>query len=306
MRKPPQTSSRELSPVLWCNALGWWLVAPVLIGLLLFTWAPTLASVWLSFMQWDLLGTPTWVGLQQYHQLFTNPLFTKTLIQTVSLVCFVTDFEVVLGLWLALWLQHQASRSATWLQWVSFTPVVAPLVSVALVWGWIYDPATGLLNQLLEWTGVLRWLNNGSPIAWLYDERTALGALIALHVWKHVGYTVILFLAGLQAIPESVLEAAKLDGASGMKALWKITLPLLWPTTVFVVTVTLINTCQTFDSVYLLTKGGPNNATTVWVFWLVKLAFEQFNIGAAAALGVMLFAVLVGLSVLQRRFQEAK
>jgi ABC-type sugar transport system permease subunit len=142
-------------------------------------------------------------------------------------------------------------------------------------------------------------------MAWLYDERTALGALVALHVWKHVGYTVILFLAGLQSIPDSVLEAAKLDGASGLKALWKITLPLLWPTMIFVITVTLINTCQTFDSVYLLTRGGPNNATTLWVFWLVKLAFEQFNIGTAAALGVLLFVLLAGLGLFQRRFQQA-
>jgi len=297
--------SKVSSSVLWANALGWWLVLPVLAGLLLFTWLPTLASLGLSLTDWDMLGAPQWVGLNQYQTLLTDPVFAKVMTQTLWFVVWVTGLEVMLGLWLALWLQYQASRSGKWIQWLSFTPVVATLVSVALVWGWIYDPATGLLNQILQWMGALTWLNGGQPMAWLYDERTALGALVALHVWKHVGYTVILFLAGLQAIPESVLEAAKLDGASGMKALGKITLPLLWPTVVFVVTVTLINTCQTFDSVYLLTRGGPNNVTTLWVFWLVKLAFEQFNIGAAAALGVLLFALLAGLGLLQRRFQQS-
>ena len=290
---------------LWSNTLGWGLVAPVLLGLLVFTWLPTLASLGLSLTQWDMLGPPQWVGLYQYKNLLTDPLFAKVLTQTLWFVVWVTVFEVVLGLWLALWLHQQACRSSQWIQWLSFTPVVAPLISVALVWGWIYDPATGALNQLLQWLGALSWLNHNLPVAWLYDERTALGALVALHVWKHVGYTVILFLAGLQAIPDSVLEAAQLDGASGLKRLWAITLPLLGPTLVFVVTVTLINTCQTFDSVYLLTKGGPNNATTLWVFWLVKLAFEQFNTGAAAALGVLLFAVLASLGLLQRLLQQA-
>ena len=123
--------SKVSSSVLWSNALGWWLVLPVLAGLLVFTWLPTLASLGLSLTEWDMLGSPQWVGLNQYQTLLTDPLFAKVMTQTLWFVVWVTGLEVLLGLWLALWLQHQASRSGKWVQWLSFIPVVAPLVSVA-------------------------------------------------------------------------------------------------------------------------------------------------------------------------------
>ncbi|MFN8614413.1 MAG: sugar ABC transporter permease [Vampirovibrionales bacterium] len=308
MASGSQRSSQEL----WPNTFGWLLILPVLAGLALLTGIPTLVSIGLSLTQWDMLGTPQWVGFSHYQSLLTNPLQHQVMKQTLSLVVWVTGLEVIIGLAMALWI-HGMSRNTSqlwakqWLQWVSFTPVLAPLISVSLVWGWLYDPTTGLFNQWLKALHLLAILNQGEPIAWLYNEKTALAALIVLHVWKHVGYTVILFIAGLQAIPTSVQEAALLDGARFGQQFWHVLLPQLMPTTAFIITVTLINTSQTFDSIYLLTQGGPNHATSVWVFELVQQAFEAFNIGQAAAMGVMLFVVLALLSSgqqwLQRRHQ---
>ncbi len=276
----------------------WWFVTPSLLGLALLTYLPTLASFGLSFALWDLLGAPTWVGLHNYQQLVTNPLFFKIMGNTVVFVVGVATGELLLATTLAVWVNGLV-RGQRWFQSIFFLPVIAPLISVSLVWGWFYDPAQGLLNQLLAPTGLLTALNNGQPIAWLYNESTVLWALIIMQVWKTVGYAFLITLAGLQTIPDEVHHAATLDGSTPWQRFWHITFPLLTPTLFFLVTVTLINSFQTFDSIYLLTQGGPNHASNVLVHWLFEQAFDTFDVGTACALAVCLFVIILGLTLIQ-------
>jgi multiple sugar transport system permease protein len=170
---------------------------------------------------------------------------------------------------------------------------------MSIVWGWIYEPQYGVLNWMLQSLGLIK-----EPIAWLYDTHTAMGSVILLRVWKNVGYNVVLFLAGLQAIPEQVYESANLDGASPWQTFWKITLPMVTPTLFFVLTITLINAFQVFDSIYLLTQGGPEHSTDVMVYWMFKNAFEFYKIGPASAIAYILFLVILILTVIQWQMRK--
>jgi multiple sugar transport system permease protein len=177
------------------------------------------------------------------------------------------------------------------------------MVSVTLVWGWIYDPQFGVLNWLLKGLGSGFGLFQ-EPIAWLYDPKTAMAAVILLRVWKNVGYNMILFLAGLQAIPQDLYESASLDGATGRQAFWRITLPMITPTLFFVLMITLINAFQVFDAVYLLTQGGPDHATEVMVYWMFKNAFEFYKIGPASAIAYILFVMILLLTLIQWQLRK--
>jgi multiple sugar transport system permease protein len=175
-----------------------------------------------------------------------------------------------------------------------FLPYVTPMVAVALVFGWFYAPEGGWLNQLAETVGLIK-----EPVAWLYTPKTALPSVVVVEVWKMLGYNTLLLLAGLQAIPLSVLEAASLDGANALKQTAAIVLPLLSPTLFFVATLTVIHALQAFDSVYLLTQGGPEHASAVIVYWVYKQAFEWFQVGPASAMAYLLFATIAVLTLVQ-------
>lgn len=281
---------------------AWGFILPVLLGLVVLTYGPTVVSFALSFTEWDLLGTPQWVGLANYQALLLDPYFWKVLGNTTVFVTTVTTGEVLLAIALAWWVFRLVGCWA-WLQHTCrtafFLPVVAPLVSVALVWGWLYDPDIGLANGLLAASGSLAWLNHGEPIAWLADPKTALWAVIVLQVWKSAGYAFVILLAALHALDDSLLEAATLDGAKPLQQLWRVVLPAIAPTVFFVVVMGVINNFQAFDSIYLLTHGGPNSATEVVVHWLFTQAFQGFKVGKASALAYLLFLVIAGLTGLQ-------
>ncbi|MBX2861780.1 MAG: sugar ABC transporter permease [Vampirovibrio sp.] len=288
------------------RAEGWWAVvflAPCLLGLLIFTYLPIAASFGLSFSYWNLLGTPHWVGLENYQHVLADPLFWKTLLNTGLFVVGVALLEIWLGLVLAVTL-NQIWLGKTFFRTAYFLPFVTPLVSVAVVWGWIYEPEYGLLNWGLSFAPILTQWNGGEPIAWLYDPRTALWALVLLSVWKSLGYTLVLFLAGLQAIPNTVYESASLDGAGTWQTFWKVTLPMVTPTLFFVSIITLINGFQAFDAVYLLTQGGPQHSTTVLVYWMFKNAFEFYKIGPASAIAYLLFFIVLLLTLVQWQLRK--
>ena len=269
------------------------MIAPILLGLGILTYIPTLMSFGLSFCEWNLLGTPRFVGLANYQNLFADPLFWKALLNTWQFV--LTDLvgELMIGLGLAL-LMNRVIRGAGLWRFSVFAPYVTPLVSVALVWQWIYDPQSGGLNHLLQALGAIQ-----QSVPWLYQESTALWSLVVLQVWKQAGYSMLLFLAGLQAIPADVLESASLDGASALTRLVKIILPLLAPTTFLVAIMILINGFQTFDAVYLLTQGGPNHSTDLLIYGVYKHAFEYYQIGTASAMAYVLSAIVVSLTLIQ-------
>lgn len=269
------------------------MIAPVVLGLAVLTYIPTLMSFGLSFCEWNLLGKPVFVGLANYQALLADPLFWKALGNTWQFVLADLVGELTVGLSLAL-LMNRALRGVGFFRFAVFAPYVTPLVSVALVWQWIYDPQAGGLNQLLQSLGVIR-----QAVPWLYQESTALWALVVLQIWKQSGYSMLLFLAGLQAIPGDVLESASLDGASAWARLVRVTLPLLAPTTFLVAMMILINGFQTFDAVYLLTQGGPNHATDLLIYGVYKNAFEYYQVGTASAMAYVLCAIVVVLTLIQ-------
>lgn len=275
---------------------AWAFILPCLIGLVVFTYLPIIASLGLSFSYWNLLGTPEWVGLDNYQQVLADPLFWKTFQNTWTFVLVTAVLEVVIGLKLAVMVFH-LMKGQGFFRTAYFLPYITPMVSITLVFGWIYDPQFGILNSLIKTVDVFGWFSE--PIAWLQDPRTAMFSVILLRVWKNVGYNMLLFLAGLGNIPQDLYESANLDGANPWQAFWRITFPMLSPTLFFVLIITLINAFQVFDSIYLLTQGGPEHATDVLVYWMFKNAFEFYKIGPASAIAYILFVIILLLTLVQ-------
>ncbi len=270
---------------------AFWLLLPALLGLGLFTALPMLGSFGLSFMHWDLLGSPRWVGLSNYLDLAQDPLFWKVMGQTGFFVglYLLLDVSMALGLAIAL---NQKIRGLGILRAAYFIPVVSSMVAGAILWSWIFDPRYGALNAALAGIGL-------DPVRWLSDSRWALPSLVVVSVWKNLGYDMLLFLAGLQAIPRGQLEAASLDGAGAWQRFWHVTLPLLGPSLVMVSMLATIRAFQTFDTVYLMTEGGPHRSTTIVGYWLFQNAFTTFKLGKASALAYVLFMALLALSAVQ-------
>ena len=269
-------------------------IAPLICGLFIFTYIPVVCSLALSFSSWNLLGDPQWVGLENYTHLLGDPLFFKTMAVTTVFVVVGVTLEIVLALAVAL-LLNRAVQGIAVFRSVFFLPVVSPMVSVALVWGWIFDPQFGWLNALLQ----LIPFAHLPRIAWLYDEQWALWALIMIRIWKDLGYTMLILLAGLQGIQSHLYESARIDGAGWWRQLWAVTLPMLSPTLFFVITVAMIQAFQTFDVVYLLTEGGPGNSTQLLVYWLFKNAFQFYKVGPASAMAYVLFLIILSLTLVQ-------
>lgn len=268
-----------------------WMLLPALLGLGVFTAVPMIGSFGLSFAQWDLLGTPRWVGVANYVDLVGDPLFWKVMAQTGFFVglYLVLDVSLALGLAIAL---DQKVRGLGVLRTAYFMPVVCSMVAGAILWSWIFDPRYGALNAALTTVGL-------DPVRWLSDSRWALPSLVLVSVWKNLGYDMLLFLAGLQAVPRGQLEAASLDGANAWQRFWHVTLPLLGPSLVMVTMLATIRAFQTFDTVYLMTEGGPHRSTTIVGFWLFQNAFTTFKLGKASALAYLLFMALLAVSALQ-------
>jgi multiple sugar transport system permease protein len=272
---------------------GLLLLLPVVLGLVLLNYWPAFHAFFLSLHEWDMLNTPVWVGGQNYQTLLASEEFWKSLQQTALFVAGVVACETVLALAVALALHH-ITRGKKIFQILAFMPYITPAMAISVIFAWLYHPEQGVLNAVLLQLHALP-----APVAWLFNPTTALLAVMSLEIWKATGYNMLLLLGGLQAIPASIQEAAELDGATGVRRLWQITLPQLAPTLFLVVLMTLIHALQTFDTVYLLTQGGPNRATAVLAFSLYETAFQRFEIGQATALGYVMFIIIGGISALQ-------
>jgi ABC-type sugar transport system permease subunit len=266
-------------------------VLPALAALALWNYYPLLFLVDLSFRQ---LGgsspAPRWVGLQNYRELFADPLFWRVLRNTAIYTFFTVPLSIALGLTLAVALNQRLSGKGL-LRTLFYTPVVLPTVAAATIALWIFNTNYGLVNYLLELIGQ-------SPVAWLTDSDRALWTIIAIGVWKTFGYFMLVYLAGLQSLPQTVLEAARLDGARPWDRFWSITWPLLRPTTWFATVIALILSFQVFDFINLMTQGGPSNATNVLVFYIYQHGFQYFQLGFAAASAVVMFGLVYGISAL--------
>jgi multiple sugar transport system permease protein len=226
-----------------------------------------------------------WIGLSAYAKLFANPLFWRVLGQTILFVFASVPIAMALALGLAL-LLDQPLRGVGVFRVFYYTPVVMPTVAVAALALWMFNANGGIVDYLLRATGI-------APIPWLIEGAWALPTLVLIAIWKNVGYYMIIYLAGLQTLPQAVLDAARLDGARPVARFFTITLPLLRPTTFFLAVVALIGSFQVFDFVNLMTQGGPSNASNVLVYFAYQNGFAYLQLGTAAAISLIMFALVL-------------
>lgn len=281
----------------WRKA-GWVLffLLPSLAGVLLFTAGPVVASLGLSLYAWDLLTPPRFVGLENFARLARDPDFVAAFLHTLGFIVGYLPLVMVLALGIALLLNRPLRWMALY-RTAFFLPVISSWVAVALLWKWLFNPQFGLVNEMLGLVGI-------SGPAWLYSPDWAMPAIVITSVWKDLGFVAVLYLAGLQAIPGEYYEAAALDGAGAWDRFRNITLPLLTPTTFFVLVISLINSFQVFDQVYVMTGGGPAGATTVLVERIFANAFQYGKMGYASAMSWVLFALVFVVTVVQMRLQR--
>jgi multiple sugar transport system permease protein len=274
------------------NFMAWIFILPALLGTIIFIIIPVFCSFGLSFAKWDLLNPIAFAGLENYKEIFTENLFFKILSNTIIFALSTSIFGVIIPLILASILNRKI-RGSEFFKSAYFLPFITPMIVIAIIWGWIFDPNIGFVNQLLH-----------IHINWLYDEKYALGVLIFISVWKLIGYNMIIFLSSLTSVSNSLFEASKIDGANSVQTFRHVTVPLLSPTIFFVVIITAISSFQVFDLIYLMTEGGPFNSTNVLVYAIYKNAFEYFNIGKASAIAYVLFAIILVLTLIQWHFRK--
>lgn len=270
---------------------------PALVLFTVFVALPVLASMYISFHRWDIFTAPTFIGLKNYVQLFQDDIFKKVLLNTLWFVLGTVFIQISLGLVLALLLNSKIPAQG-FFRVLYFLPVVSPPVAVALVWAWIFNENFGLLNSFLSGLGL-----HNLP-KWLASSQWALPALMIVAIWQNIGYSMVLFLAGLQNIPQEVYEAGAIEGAVGWKKFRYLTLPLISPTTFFVLTISVIFSFQVFDLAFVMTDGGPSNATNTVVFYIYQNAFRFYQMGYASAAAWILFVVIFILTLLQYRLQN--
>lgn len=297
--KAPALHSGRTGPLARRETIaGFLFLLPNTLGFLIFTALAVAASAVLSLTQWDLLSPPEFVGLDNYVRLFTNdPLFRTVMWNTFYYTAVSVPASTIIALGLAL-LLNSGLRAIPLFRTMYFLPVITATVVVALVWRWFYNPDFGILNHVLWEIGV------ENPPNWLSSRKWAMPAIIILSVWKQVGYNMVIFLAGLQAIPQTLYEAASVDGAGPWQRFRNITLPLLTPTTFFVLVITIISSLQVFDAVLVLTDGGPANATRTMVYHIWEEAFVFLRMGYAAAVAWILFFVVFLVTLLQWKLQS--
>ena len=271
-------------------------ILPSLAGMLLFVIGPIAASAVLTLYEWDLLTDPEFSGLSNFRRLAGDDDIRSALVHTLTFIAGYVPSVMVLALFLALALNAKL-HGVGLLRTAFFLPVVSSWVAVALLWKWLFNPRYGLINYGLEKIGV-------EGPGWIFDPGWAMPAVIITSVWKDLGFVAVLFLAGLQAIPHDVYEASTLDGAGRFQQLRSITVPLLRPTIFFVSIISIINSFQVFPQIWVMTEGGPAGATTVIVERVVKHAFSYGEMGYAATISWVLFALVFAVTVVQLRLQR--
>lgn len=272
---------------------------PVVIILFAFHVMPIFYSLVVSFYEWDLIGNPEYVGGGNYSRLFDDPMFYKSIWNTIYYAVLSVPLSITMSLAIALLLNNPIKGIGLY-RTIYFIPVITSINAVAIVWNFIYHPDFGLLNKILAIFSI-------EPRLWLQDPDWAMPCIIFMSVWKGLGYNVIIFLAGLQNIPKHLYEAARIDGASRWQQFRHITWPLLTPTTFFIFVISSIGSFQVFAQVYMMTpRGGPLKSTMVIVYYLYRKAFEQFEFGYALAAAFILFIITFSVTLFNKLYLEKK
>jgi len=275
---------------------GYLFILPNFVGFLAFIFVPLLWSLGISLFNWNLIEPAKFIGAGNYLRMFKDPLFRKTLYNTLYYTLTSVPLVIVLGLLLAV-LVNGVRRLTMTYRLAIFLPYLIPMVGAALIWQSIYMPNFGILDYIFDLLGL--------PILpWLTSPSWAMPAIVVMSVWKGIGFTFIIFLAGLQGIPGMYYEAAEIDGANGIQQFFKITLPLLTPTIFFAVVITFIDSLKVFDQAFVLTAGGPANATKTTVYYLYEQGFQYLRMGYASAVGWFLLVVIFLITLLQFVFQR--
>jgi multiple sugar transport system permease protein len=277
-------------------------LTPALSAIFVFFFIPVIAAFVISFTDFDIYainsyGTARFIGFSNYIALFNDDLFWTALKNTFYFVIAAGPLSIAVSLSAAILLTSKLVRFKSLFRLTYFIPVVTTLVAVAIVWRFIYHPRFGLLNYFLSFLGV-------SEIDWLGDPNWAMPAIILMSVWKNFGYNMIIFIAGLQNIPEELYEAATIDGASGWQKFKKITLPMLAPTTLFISIITMIGFFQLFAEPYIMTQGGPLNSTLSIVQYMYQEGFRWWNMGYSAAIAFVLFLIIFIGTLVQFKLQK--
>lgn len=274
-------------------------VAPNVILFAIFTYWPMIQNGYLSTVRWDMVSPRKIpVGLANYEYLLTNSGFHQVFVNTLVFTVASVGLSLALGLGAAL-LLNQPLRWRTGARAVLFAPTLLSGAAISIVWVYMFDPRYGLIQQILGWFGF------GSP-NWLIDPKWAMPAVIIVYVWKNLGFTAVIYLAGLQSIPKDLYEAAKIDGAGPLWRFWSVTLPMLSPISFFLVVTSILNTFQAFDIIRVMTQGGPVNSTNTLIYYVYEQGFVAFNAGRAAAAAMLLFVMMFGVTWLQLRYTERR
>jgi multiple sugar transport system permease protein len=278
------------------NLQGWLFIAPVILGILAFQFIPVVVSLLASLTDWDGITAPSFIGLGNYAKLGQDPLFWTTLANTGLFVLGVIPLTIIAALFLAMLANGRSKSWNAFFRTAYFAPYVTSIVAIGLVWNQLFAPK-GAFNNILSLFGI-----HGPN--WVTDSNWAMVVVIIVSAWQGVGFPMVILLAGLQGIPESLYEAAKVDGATARRRFWSITLPLLTPQIFFVLIMEFIASFQIFVLIFVLTKGGPGNATNVFIYYLYQNAFTFGRMGYASAMAWVLFIIIGVVTLLQLKLQK--
>jgi multiple sugar transport system permease protein len=272
---------------------GYLFIAPAMVIFFVFTLLPVAIALYLSLTNYDVFTRIDWVGLGNYQDIVDDEFFWRALVNTSTFTAWTIPLSMGVGLGLAV-LLNQKLRGLGVYRTIYYVPVVTSMVAVAMIWIQLFDPLYGVISNSLESIGI-------KGIDWLGDPNLAMPSVIVVSVWKVIGWNMLIYLAGLQGIPDYLKEAAAIDGANRWQSFFKITLPLLQPTTFFIFVTSLIGAFQVFDQVYVMTGGGPANATTTLVHQIYNAAFKALDMGYAAAMSFVLFGIILVVSLVSMR-----
>ena len=273
-------------------------LAPTVIGLGLFTFLPILASVVLAFFSWDIITPPRFVGLENFADIAADPTIRVSFLNTIGFVVVAVTLQLAVALVLAVLVNtRMPGLLKSFFRSVLFFPLVLSAASVSIIMGYLFNENFGLVNHVLNLLGM-------ADVPWLTSTHGAMIVVILVYVWQNFGFSFLLFLGGLSSIPKEVYEAAQVDGATGWKQFWKITFPLVSPTTLVASVMAIISALQIFDQPYVLTRGGPGDSTRTAVMVIYESAFKQLEFGRASAIGIVLTVVIMLVTAVQFRLSR--
>lgn len=273
-------------------------LAPTVIGLGLFTFLPILASVVLAFFSWDIITPPRFVGLENFADIATDPTIRVSFLNTIGFVVVAVTLQLAVALVLAVLVNtRMPGLLKSFFRSVLFFPLVLSAASVSIIMGYLFNENFGLVNHVLNLLGM-------ADVPWLTSTHGAMIVVVLVYVWQNFGFSFLLFLGGLSSIPKEVYEAAQVDGATGWKQFWRITFPLVSPTTLVASVMAIISALQIFDQPYVLTRGGPGDSTRTAVMVIYESAFKQLEFGRASAIGIVLTVVIMLVTAVQFRLSR--